>query len=68
MFFFHIKIFSFIHIFQMANNLENLSPQVIRSVIKEMQEMVSQPPEGIKVQINEENVADIQAHIEGPAG
>lgn len=32
-----------------------------------MQQLVSAPPEGIKVQINEENVADIQAHIEGPA-
>ncbi|XP_044755768.1 ubiquitin-conjugating enzyme E2 S [Coccinella septempunctata] len=52
----------------MSNNLENLSPQVIRGVIREMQELVSEPPEGIKVQINEENVADIQAHIEGPAG
>lgn len=52
----------------MSNNLENLSPQVIRGVIREMQQLVSAPPEGIKVQINEENVADIQAHIEGPAG
>ncbi|XP_018331023.1 ubiquitin-conjugating enzyme E2 S isoform X1 [Agrilus planipennis] len=52
----------------MSNNVENLSPQIIRGVVKEMQELVGCPPEGIKVQINEEDVTDIQAVIEGPAG
>lgn len=33
-----------------------------------MQDLVNNPPEGIKVQINEEDVTDIQAFIEGPAG
>lgn len=33
-----------------------------------MQQLVTHPPEGIKVQINEEDVTDIQAFIEGPAG
>lgn len=52
----------------MSNNVENLSPQIIRGVVKEMQSLVSEPPEGIKVQINDEDVTDIQAFIEGPAG
>ncbi|XP_060529318.1 ubiquitin-conjugating enzyme E2 S [Cylas formicarius] len=52
----------------MSNNVENLSPQIIRGVVKEMQDLVNSPPEGIKVQINEEDVTDIQAFIEGPSG
>lgn len=52
----------------MSNNVENLSPQIIRGVVKEMQSLVNEPPEGIKVQINEEDVTDIQAYIDGPAG
>ncbi|KAJ8975273.1 hypothetical protein NQ317_013673 [Molorchus minor] len=52
----------------MSNNVENLSPQIIRGVVKEMQDLVNNPPEGIKVQINEEDVTDIQAYIDGPAG
>ncbi|KAF5300233.1 hypothetical protein FQR65_LT09187 [Abscondita terminalis] len=52
----------------MSNNVENLSPQTIRGVVREMQELVMHPPEGIKVLINEEDVTDIQALIDGPAG
>nr|CAH7737458.1 unnamed protein product [Callosobruchus chinensis] len=52
----------------MSNNVENLSPQIIRGVVKEMQDLVNSPPEGIKVQVNEEDVTDIQAFIDGPAG
>lgn len=52
----------------MSNNLENLSPQIIRGIVKEMQNLVENPPEGIKVQINDEDVTDIQAFIDGPSG
>lgn len=52
----------------MSNNVENLSPQIIRGVAKEMKELFSAPPEGIKVLVNEENITDIQAYIDGPAG
>lgn len=52
----------------MSNNVENLSPQTIRGIVREMQNLVSDPPEGIKVQINDEDVTDIQAVLEGPAG
>lgn len=48
------------------SNVENLSPQIIRRVAKEMSELATQPPEGIRVILNEEDVTDIQAIIEGP--
>ncbi|KAF7990093.1 hypothetical protein HCN44_009082, partial [Aphidius gifuensis] len=50
------------------SNVENLSPQIIRRVAKEMTELVAQPPEGIRVIINDDDLTDIQAVIEGPAG
>ncbi|XP_003249805.1 ubiquitin-conjugating enzyme E2 S isoform X3 [Apis cerana] len=50
------------------SNVENLSPQIIRRVAKEMSELAAQPPEGIRVILNEEDVTDIQAIIEGPSG
>lgn len=50
------------------SNVENLSPQIIRRVVKEMHDLVNDPPEGIKVNLNDEDVTDIQAYIEGPAG
>ncbi|XP_063216160.1 ubiquitin-conjugating enzyme E2 S isoform X2 [Bacillus rossius redtenbacheri] len=50
------------------SNVENLSPQIIRQVVKELHDLTKCPPEGIKVTINDEDVTDIQAYIEGPAG
>jgi len=49
-------------------SFENLAPQVSRQIYKELQQLVTDPPEGIKVIINEEDISDIQAIIEGPAG
>lgn len=51
-----------------TSNVENLPPQTIRQVIKQLGSLTSEPPEGIKVFYNEEDVTDIQAVIEGPAG
>uniref|UniRef100_T1IXY3 Ubiquitin-conjugating enzyme E2 S n=1 Tax=Strigamia maritima TaxID=126957 RepID=T1IXY3_STRMM len=51
-----------------CSNVENLSPQIIRQVSKELCEMVNDPPEGIKVFMNDEDITDIQAAIEGPSG
>lgn len=48
------------------SNVENLSPQIIRRLVKEMHDLVNDPPEGIKVNLNEDDVTDIQAYIEGP--
>lgn len=50
------------------SNVENLSPQIIRRVAKEMSELANDPPEGIRVIINDQDITDIQALIEGPAG
>lgn len=51
-----------------TSNVENVSPQIIRQVAKELGELKKEPPEGIKVVLNEEDITDIQAAIEGPAG
>ncbi|BFZ17682.1 hypothetical protein BsWGS_20721 [Bradybaena similaris] len=51
-----------------VSNVENLSPQIIRQVAKEISSLCRNPPEGIKVFMNDEDVTDIQATIEGPAG
>lgn len=51
-----------------SNIVENLSPQIIRQIVKEMHHLADEPPEGIKVQLNDADVTDIQALIEGPAG
>lgn len=48
------------------SNVENLSPQIIRQVTKELHELMTDPPEGIKVFMNEEDITDIQAYIKGP--
>lgn len=45
---------------------ENISPSVINRLVKELKETQKSPVEGINVVINEENVTDIQADVEGP--
>ena len=50
----------------LQSNVENLSPQVIRLVTKELADLVTDPPEGVRVIANEEDVTDIQAVIDGP--
>jgi ubiquitin-conjugating enzyme E2 S len=47
---------------------ENVSPQVIRQVAKEMGKLMGSPAEDIKVHMNEADLTDIQATITGPAG
>lgn len=45
-----------------------LTAQVIKRLIKELHELVESPAEGIKVIVNEANIADIVAEIDGPEG
>lgn len=45
-----------------------LGPQAVRKLAKELQELQESPCEGIKVIVNEQNLADVQADIEGPSG
>ncbi|XP_040570028.1 ubiquitin-conjugating enzyme E2 S [Lepeophtheirus salmonis] len=48
--------------------MENLNPQVLRHVGKEIQKLSREPPlEGISLILKEESFADIEALIEGPA-
>ena len=50
------------------SNVENFSPQIIRQVAKELGKLQKDPPEGVKVFMNDEDITDIQAAVEGPAG
>lgn len=52
--------------FQTSSNVENLHPQIIKQVSKELTSLTNDPPEGIKVFVNEQDITDIQATIEGP--
>ncbi|KAM9038584.1 ubiquitin-conjugating enzyme E2 S isoform X2 [Antechinus flavipes] len=52
----------------MNSNVENLPPHIIRLVYKEVTTLTSDPPDGIKVFPNEEDVTDLQVTIEGPEG
>lgn len=45
---------------------ENIAPQVLRGVCKELTKLVATPSEGIKVHLNEDDLTDIQATIMGP--
>ncbi|XP_069783164.1 ubiquitin-conjugating enzyme E2 S isoform X1 [Narcine bancroftii] len=49
-------------------NVENLPPHIIRQVWKEVSTLSAEPPEGIKIITNEEDITDLQATIEGPDG
>ncbi|KAI4319653.1 hypothetical protein MLD38_033230 [Melastoma candidum] len=51
----------------MATN-ENLPPNVVKQLVKELKNLDESPPEGIKVVVNEDNFSTIYADIEGPAG
>lgn len=48
------------------SNTENLPPHVLRSVSKEVVSLSQEPPEGIKVHINHDDITDIQATVVGP--
>nr|XP_047143888.1 ubiquitin-conjugating enzyme E2 S isoform X2 [Hydra vulgaris] len=50
----------------MVSNSENISPQILRDVAKQLHSLQSNPPEGIKIFINEGDLTDIHATIEGP--
>ncbi|KAL8493590.1 hypothetical protein ACS0TY_024682 [Phlomoides rotata] len=51
----------------MATN-ENLPPNVIKQLAKELKHLNENPPDGIKVGVNDDNFSVIFADIEGPAG
>ncbi|XP_030501738.2 ubiquitin-conjugating enzyme E2 22 [Cannabis sativa] len=51
----------------MATN-ENLPPNVIKQLAKELKNLDESPPDGIKVGVNDDDFSTIFADIEGPAG
>ncbi|RNA15643.1 Ubiquitin-conjugating enzyme E2 S [Brachionus plicatilis] len=51
----------------MSSNTENIPPQVIKRILKEIAEISSEPLDGIKLISNDQDVSDIQALIDGPA-
>lgn len=46
--------------------MENVSPQVLRQVAKELLDLQKDPPEGVKILMNEDDITDIQATVVGP--
>jgi ubiquitin-conjugating enzyme E2 S len=49
-----------------VSNVENLPPHVLRGVSKEVIALSQEPPEGIKIFINHDDITDVQASIIGP--
>lgn len=45
---------------------ENLPPNVIKQLAKELKSLDESPPDGIKVVVNDEDFSQICADIEGP--
>ncbi|NXY53721.1 UBE2S enzyme, partial [Callaeas wilsoni] len=51
-----------------TSNAENLPPQTLRLLCREVSLLSADPPDGIKVFPNDEDVTDVQVAIEGPEG
>ena len=58
--------FHFFYLFQTSSNVENLSPQTLRGVMKELEELAKTPLDDINLHINQQDITDIQATITGP--
>lgn len=50
----------------MSASNENVSPVVIKKLLKDIREFEKDKPEGITLEVNEENITDIQASMTGP--
>lgn len=48
------------------SNLENHNPQVIRQISREVKILSTESLEGIKININEADITDLKAIIDGP--
>ena len=53
-------------VFSQHGDQENLAPHIVRQVYKEFTSLKNEPVEGIQVQLNEDDVSEIHATIEGP--
>ena len=52
----------------MSNNMENVNPHSIKVVARQVQSLAQEKMEGINLLINEDDMTDIQAVIDGPPG
>merc|ERR1719210_3105248 len=52
----------------MSNNMENVAPHVIKVVARQVQALAQEKMEGINLVVNEDDMTDVQAVIEGPPG
>ncbi|XP_041977428.1 ubiquitin-conjugating enzyme E2 S [Aricia agestis] len=50
------------------SNVENVCPQVLRGVGRELRRLAAHPPAGIKLLLRDDDFTDVVALIEGPAG
>ena len=46
---------------------ESIPAEVIRRIAREIKELTASPLEGIKINLNEEDITDVLATIEGPS-
>ena len=51
----------------MVSNVENLNPQVMRYLGKELGSLCKEPLEGIHVIVNDKDLTEVQAILDGPA-
>ncbi|XP_045445560.1 ubiquitin-conjugating enzyme E2 S [Melitaea cinxia] len=49
------------------SNVENVCPQVLRGVTRELRRLAANPPSGIKLVLRDDDLTDVVALIDGPA-
>ncbi len=52
----------------MNSSRNNFPNQVLQNIARELRKLVVEPSDGISVTINEHNLTDIKAVIDGPVG
>ena len=60
------KGIAILKLFLQHGDQENLAPHIVRQVYKEFSSLKSEPVEGIQVSLNEDDVTEIYATLEGP--
>mmetsp|Transcript_7272 Transcript_7272/g.26561 ORF Transcript_7272/g.26561 Transcript_7272/m.26561 type:complete len:129 (+) Transcript_7272:245-631(+) len=45
---------------------ENLSPETVQRIMRQLKDLMTTPAEGIRVKVNEENITDVVAELDGP--
>ena len=51
----------------MVSNVENLNPQLMRILAKEVQSLKQEPLEGIQIILDDKDITSVEAIIDGPA-